>query len=131
MKFKFNGVCLITNDVSKLSRFYSEVLQTDVQGDEGFCILPTRGAELSIYSIRGMEEMASGSMNKFGYGGFTLEFAVDNVDEEFERLKHRGIDIVKLPTTQPWGRRSFWFRDPDGNIVNFYSVLNSISNHPE
>ena len=31
------------------------------------------------------------------------------------------MPIVKPPTTQPWGRRSVWFRDPDGNIVNFYA----------
>jgi len=28
---------------------------------------------------------------------------------------------VKPPTTQPWGNRSIYFRDPDGNLINFYS----------
>jgi hypothetical protein len=28
---------------------------------------------------------------------------------------------VKPPTTQSWGRRSIWFRDPDGNNVNFFA----------
>jgi catechol 2,3-dioxygenase-like lactoylglutathione lyase family enzyme len=28
---------------------------------------------------------------------------------------------VKPPTTQPWGTRSFYFRDPDGNLVDFFS----------
>jgi catechol 2,3-dioxygenase-like lactoylglutathione lyase family enzyme len=27
---------------------------------------------------------------------------------------------VRQPTTQPWGTRSVYFRDPDGNLVNFY-----------
>ena len=31
-----------------------------------------------------------------------------------------GTLIVKALTTQKWGRKSVWFRDPDGNIVNFY-----------
>ena len=30
-------------------------------------------------------------------------------------------EIVKPPTTLPWGRRSVWFRDPDRNIVNSYA----------
>ncbi|MBI4530115.1 MAG: hypothetical protein HY709_01215, partial [Candidatus Latescibacteria bacterium] len=40
---------------------------------------------------------------------------------EYERLSDMEVPMVKLPTTQTWGRRSFWFRDPDGNIVNFYA----------
>ena len=31
------------------------------------------------------------------------------------------VEIVKPPTTQSWARRSVWFRDPDGNIINFYA----------
>jgi catechol 2,3-dioxygenase-like lactoylglutathione lyase family enzyme len=38
-----------------------------------------------------------------------------------ERLLTEGVEIVKPPTTQPWGRRSVWFRDPDGNVVSFYA----------
>lgn len=32
-----------------------------------------------------------------------------------------GAQVVKPPTTQAWGRRSVWLRDPDGNIVNLYT----------
>lgn len=45
-----------------------------------------------------------------------------------------GEEYVEFPTetgtlaiyslkaqTQPWGNRSFYFRDPDGNLINFYS----------
>jgi catechol 2,3-dioxygenase-like lactoylglutathione lyase family enzyme len=27
------------------------------------------------------------------------------------------------PTNQPWGNRSMLFRDPDGNLINFYKPL--------
>lgn len=30
-------------------------------------------------------------------------------------------DWVKPPTNQPWGTRSIYFRDPDGNLVDFYA----------
>ena len=74
---------------------------------------------LYLFAEQAMEQMAPGSMEAAGHGGFTLEFEVDDVDAEYERLKQKDVPIVKPPTTQPWGWRSVWFRDPDGNIVNF------------
>jgi len=51
-----------------------------------------------------------------------LEFQVDDVDAEYQRLRPiAGIEWVKELTTQPWGNRSIYFRDPDGNLVNFFS----------
>jgi ketosteroid isomerase-like protein len=36
----------------------------------------------------------------------------------------RGCTVAgRAPTTQPWGRRSVWLRDPDGNVVNLYQSL--------
>ncbi|MGW7545683.1 VOC family protein [Streptomyces sp. NPDC054770] len=37
-------------------------------------------------------------------GGFTLEFQVTDVDARHERLPARGVEILKPPTTQPWGQ---------------------------
>lgn len=67
--------------------------------------------------------MAPGSMENYGHGGFTIEFEVENVDDEYGRLKGLNVSIVKAPTVQPWACRSVWFRDPDGNTVNFLSNL--------
>jgi catechol 2,3-dioxygenase-like lactoylglutathione lyase family enzyme len=50
-------------------------------------------------------------------------FEVEDVDAEYERLKALDVEFVMLPTTHPWGARSFWFRDPDGNIVDFFANL--------
>ncbi|MFJ9709441.1 VOC family protein [Streptomyces sp. NPDC101234] len=47
-------------------------------------------------------------------------FRVTEVDARHERLLSRGVPVLKPPTTQAWGRRSVWLRDPDGNIVNLY-----------
>lgn len=79
------------------------------------------GLGLAIFTRRGMEEMAPGSMQGAGTGSFTIGFEVEDVDAQFERLKALGVTFVKLPASYPWGTRSVWFRDPDGNIVNFYS----------
>jgi hypothetical protein len=42
-----------------------------------------------------------------------------------------GARSLKPPTTQPWGRRSLWLRDPDGNIVNLYQQARSLGSRPE
>jgi len=64
-------------------------------------------------------------MQDSGCGRYTLEFEVEDVDREFERLKALDVIFVKPPTTQAWGRRSVWFRDPDGNIINFFARVDS------
>jgi uncharacterized glyoxalase superfamily protein PhnB len=41
-----------------------------------------------------------------------LDFLVESVDEEFERIDALGVAWVLLPAAQPWGSRSMVFRDP-------------------
>ena len=122
---KFYGICLVTRDVLRLRSFYEAILQVTAKGDDTFTMLLPSGAALSIFAEEGMERMAPGSMKDSGSGRYTLEFEVEDVDQEFERLKALDIIVVKPPTTQTWGRRSVWFRDPDGNIVNFFSSMDS------
>jgi catechol 2,3-dioxygenase-like lactoylglutathione lyase family enzyme len=37
--------------------------------------------------------------------------------------RQTGADLVQEPTTMPWGNRSILFRDPDGNLVNFFTPV--------
>jgi len=34
-----------------------------------------------------------------------------------------GESLVQKPTTLPWGNRSLLFRDPDGNLLNFFTPV--------
>ena len=122
---RFNGICLVTRDVLRLRSFYTAILQVEAEGDDMFTMLSTQGAALSIFAEEGMERMAPGSMQDSGCGRYTLEFEVEDVDREFERLKALDVIFVKPPTTQTWGRRSVWFRDLDGNIINFLARADS------
>jgi predicted enzyme related to lactoylglutathione lyase len=115
----FNGICIITRDVKRLRGFYQDVLQVESEGDDAFAQLSIEGAGLSLFAEQNMDQLAPGSMEGAGHGSYTLEIEVEDVDAEFERLTKMHVAIVKPPTTQPWGWRSVWFRDPDGNIVNF------------
>jgi catechol 2,3-dioxygenase-like lactoylglutathione lyase family enzyme len=123
MSVKFTGICLVTNSVPVLASFYKEVLGISAEGDDVHVELHIEGANMAIFSVEGMESMAPASMQGAGYGGFTIGFQVEDVDAEYERLKTLDVGFVKLPRTHPWGTRSVWFRDPDGNIVNFFAVL--------
>ncbi|HEU0296953.1 MAG TPA: VOC family protein [Anaerolineales bacterium] len=120
---EFVGICLITKNVPSLAEFYSTILSVDADGDDTHVELSTEGAKLSIFSVDGMESLAPQSMKGAGFGNFTIGFEVKDVEAEYERLKAIGVEFVKLPMTHPWGARSFWFRDPDGNIVDFYAIL--------
>ena len=50
-----------------------------------------------------------------------LEWVVDDVDAEYERLKPIVSNWEQDPTLMPWGNRSILFRDPDGNLVNLFT----------
>jgi lactoylglutathione lyase len=41
---------------------------------------------------------------------------VEDVDREYEELKHKGVHFAKPPTTQAWGQRIAYFEDPQGNL---------------
>ena len=119
---EFTGICLITDDVAALARFYAQVTGATAEGDETHVELHTAGAGIAIFSVAGMEALAPHSMQGAGRGSLTISFRVQDADAEYERIKALGATFVKPPQTHPWGARSFWFRDPDGNIVNFYTT---------
>lgn len=54
-------------------------------------------------------------MAKGTYGMLLL--ATKNLDEAFDRLQGRDVEIVQEPTMQPYGVRDFAVRDPAGNMV--------------
>lgn len=112
----FEGICLITNDVKRLSEFYQKVLQTTSDSDDDIHQeIKTRGAFLSILYC---DQATKG--NPY----MSMAFTVDDVDDEFVRLKSLGIKIIDEPTVRPWGAKNMRFCDPDGNFVVFRSFPN-------
>ena len=116
------GVCLVTDDVPRLRAFYEMLLDVQGEGDDHHVDLRPAGAGLTIFATQGMEEMAPGSMAGAGAGntvlGIHLEGDAGTIDVVQARLLELGIPIVKPPQTHPWGSRSVWFRDPDGNLIS-------------
>ena len=116
--------CVITDHVKRLVDFYEPVLQQKAKwSGNDYAEFATGVGVLSIFSSSAQEkyipESAAGGKNRT----VILEFKVNNVDAEYRRLGGIVKAWVKPPTTQPWGTRSTYFRDPDGNLVDFYAPV--------
>ena len=110
----FSGICLITNDVCRLSEFYQTVLQTTSDCEDNIHQeIHTLGASLAL--LKSENEESHGNKN------ISLAFTVDDVDVEYDRIKKLGISIIDPPTVRPWGAKNMRFCDPDGNSVVFRS----------
>lgn len=116
-----SNICLITEDLPRLAHFYEQVTGVRAEGGDIHVELRIAGAGLAIISTAGMEALAPGATSGAGHGGGSIGFEVDDVDNVYERLQVLGVALVKLPKTHPWGARSVWFRDPNGNIISFYA----------
>ena len=40
-----------------------------------------------------------------------------------DALKAKGINLAHPVTDQPWGHRTVFFRDPDGNVLEIYADI--------
>ena len=74
---------------------------------------------------KALDRTVPGAMRAGVNQSVMLEFQVADVDQEYARLKRSQLplDWVMFPTTFPWGNRSVYFRDPEGNMVNLYSLV--------
>jgi len=120
---RLKSISIITQNVPSLRDFYATVLELTPEGDDSFVVFSTPNINLSICAKQIVEEMAPGSSSDASTGACFLEFEVKDVDQEYTRLKTFKAQILKPPTTQPWGLRSVWFCDPDGNKLNFFAQV--------
>ena len=120
------SIRIITADVKRLTEFYAHITgnQFTFYTSE-FAELQTNNATLAIGSTKtlqafGGDHVARAAENKT----VIIEFKVTEVDKDYQRLAEF-LDpyIVQEPTTMPWGNRSLLFRDPDGNLVNFFTPV--------
>lgn len=117
---------VITNDPKRLVRFYEEVIGlSPTWYTEDFAELTTPSCALAIASKRTMDMFGAGAARPADNHTAIIEFRVDDVDKEYEKLKEVISDVVQKPTTQPWGNRSLLFRDPDGNLINFFTPVSA------
>jgi predicted enzyme related to lactoylglutathione lyase len=122
----FVSTRVITDDIKRLVRFYEEVsgLSATWYTDD-FAELVTPSCTLAIASKRTVDMFGAGAARAADNHTAIFEFRVDDVDKEYEKLEKVISDFVQRPTTQPWGNRSLLFRDPDGNLLNFFTPVSA------
>ncbi|MFD9947819.1 VOC family protein [Nonomuraea sp. NPDC059023] len=121
---EFVSIRIITGDVARLVEFYERA--TGVRATwatEDFAELRTASATLAIAGTRTVPLFAPGSARPADNHSVITEFLVDDVDRVHRNLTGFVTDFVTEPTTMPWGNRSLLFRDPDGNLVNFFTPV--------
>jgi uncharacterized glyoxalase superfamily protein PhnB len=116
---------LITEKVGELTRFYELVTGAKATALNDryveFQHSPCEG--LAIADIVATRSYGAGVMKPRANHSAILDFEVDDVDAEYERLRDHVRDWVQPPTDQPWGNRAMLFRDPDGNLINIFAPL--------
>lgn len=121
---KFVSARIITADVNRLVAFYELVTGVSAAwGNELFAEIPTAVGTLAIGSVKTVPLFGAGSAEPGANRSAILEFIVDDVDADYERLREHLTEVVTVPTTMPWGNRALLFRDPDGNLVNLFTPV--------
>ncbi|MDR8412010.1 VOC family protein [Nonomuraea sp. 3-1Str] len=120
----FVSIRIITGDVARLVEFYERATGLRAAwSTEDFAELRTPSATLAIAGTRTVPLFAPGSARPADNHTVIIEFRVDDVDHVHQNLAGFVTDFVNEPTTMPWGNRSLLFRDPDGNLVNFFTPV--------
>ena len=121
----FVSIRIITADIKRLARFYEQITGISVtMYTEEFGELKTDACTLAMGSTRTLQLFGGDVARPAESHTVIIEFRVNDVDAEYRKLAELiGLSLVQEPTTMPWGNRSLLFRDPDGNLVNFFTPI--------
>ena len=118
---KLASTRLIAGDMKAVVSFYEMVTgQVAEWLAPVFAEIVTPGATLAVGSADTVALFKEGSAEAGANRSAILEFMVDDVDAEFERLNGKA-EVVHEPKLMPWGNRTAQFRDPEGTLVSLYT----------
>ncbi|MBQ5331446.1 MAG: VOC family protein [Oscillospiraceae bacterium] len=125
---KLDGFGLFVNDMGKMIRFYRDVLGFEIKEaeDTSNVYLVKDGTLFLLYGRKDFENMTG---RKYEYikglnGHSEIALYVDTFDEvdlAFNDAVSRGAAPVLEPTTEPWGQRTCYIADPEGNLIEIGS----------
>lgn len=113
----FSDICLITDDVPKLVKFYEVLFETKAEGDEIHSVINLPRLGIAIYSKTAAQNDMGFDFTTAGTGLFTIGFNCDDAELEYERIRSLNICSPTKPHIWPWGAKSFRLTDLDGNII--------------
>jgi len=118
----------MVKDMPKMVRFYRDVLHFDIKEDENAenVYLIKNGTLFMLYRRKDFEKML---LKEFEYvkelnGQNEFALYVDrftDVDKSYEDAISNGATSVLPPTTEPWGQRTCYIADPEGNLIEIGS----------
>ncbi|MBR4097299.1 MAG: VOC family protein [Oscillospiraceae bacterium] len=125
---KLDGFGLFVNDMGKMIRFYRDVLGFEIKEgeDTSNVYLVKDGTLFLLYGRNDFEKMTS---RKYEYikglnGHFEIALYVDTfeeVDKVYADVISKGAVSVLEPETEPWGQRTCYIADPEGNLIEIGS----------
>lgn len=117
---KLASTRLIAGDIKTMVSFYEMVTGLPAEWlAPVFAEIITPAATLAIGSLETVALWKEGSAQAGANRTVFLEFQVDDVDADYNRLKDK-VALVHELKTMPWGNRTFQFRDPEGTAVSLY-----------
>ena len=125
---KLDGFGLFVNDMGAMIRFYRDILGFEIKEAED-----TSNVYLikddTLFLLYGRKDFETMTKRKYEYvkglnGHFELALYVDTyeeVDKAFAVAVSKGAEPVLEPTTEPWGQRTCYIADPEGNLIEIGS----------
>lgn len=125
---RLDGFGLFVNDMGAMIRFYRDVLGFEIKESEDASnvYLVKDGTLFLLYGRKNFENMTS---KKYEYvktlnGHSEIALYVDTfeeVDSEYNNAIRKGAKPILEPTTEPWGQRTCYIADPEGNLIEIGS----------
>jgi len=127
---KLDGFGIFVKDMATMIRFYRDVLGFEITEEENATnvYLKKDGVLFLLYRRTDFEKLTN---KKFGYtdtlnGHYEIALSVENyaaVDETYKNVIAQGALSVLEPTTEPWGQRTCYVADPEGNLIEISSFV--------
>lgn len=125
---KLDGFGLFVKDMAKMLTFYRDVLGFEIKEDldTSNVYLVKDGTLFMLYGRKDFEKMINRKLKytKLYNGHFEIAFYVDTfeeVDQKFEEVVAKGATPILAPETEPWGQRTCYIADPEGNLIEIGS----------
>ena len=125
---RLDGFGLFVRDMGRMIRFYRDVLGFEIREDED-----TSNVYLikdgTLFLLYGRDDFERMTHRRYEYikglnGHSELALYVETfqeVDEQFRRVVALGATPVLEPETEPWGQRTCYIADPEGNLIEIGS----------
>lgn len=115
---------ILVRDMAAMRRFYEDVLRFPMTRELAASWIEYRIGGNTLALAR-PGRLAKDAPMPAGSASLQLAFrvAADDVDRCAEELLRHGVELVEPPTDQPFGHRTLFFRDPDGNLVEVYAEI--------